>query len=113
VLGRLAFAQFIAASHYAYNMMKILGLRNIITIPGDPDMVVQCEDDDAKIVDAVIADEMNKDDEHAKYVDGVDPNDPSILKKPTIMRSPRAIFEVSIRTCNIDLVPIDSSQQSS
>ena len=35
ILGRPALAKFMAASHYAYNMLKMLGPMNIITVPSD------------------------------------------------------------------------------
>ena len=33
ILGRPALAKFMAASHYAYNMLKMPGPMNIITVP--------------------------------------------------------------------------------
>ena len=35
ILGRPALAKFMAASHYAYNMLKMPGPMNIITVPSD------------------------------------------------------------------------------
>src|SRR4051812_41310490 len=37
VLGCQAFAKFMAAPHYAYNVMKLPGPCGLITINGDPD----------------------------------------------------------------------------
>ena len=111
MLGRQAFAKFMAASHYAYNILKIPWPRGIITVHGDPDMALECEDNGAKLADAVIAEETNKADELAKYADGVDADDTSILKKPTIASSAPATFEASKHTRNIDLTPGDSSRQ--
>nr|XP_051215918.1 uncharacterized protein LOC127333572 [Lolium perenne] len=65
VLGRQAFARFMAAPHYAYNMMKIPGPRGIITVHGDPEMALECKDSSAKLADAVIADEHDNTAEHA------------------------------------------------
>ncbi|XP_051213036.1 uncharacterized protein [Lolium perenne] len=57
VLGRQAFARFMVAPHYAYNMMKMPGPRGVITVRGDPEMALECEDSSAKLADAVIAEE--------------------------------------------------------
>ncbi|XP_071674379.1 uncharacterized protein [Lolium perenne] len=47
VLGRQTFTRFMATPHYAYNMMKVPGLRGVITVHGDPDLAVECEDNGA------------------------------------------------------------------
>ncbi|KAK1698321.1 hypothetical protein QYE76_015018 [Lolium multiflorum] len=85
VLGRQAFARFMATPHYAYNMMKMPGPRGVITVHGDPEMALECEDVSAKLTDAVIADEQDNSAELAKYP--VDRNDPAILEKPTELDS--------------------------
>src|SRR3954466_11390113 len=72
VLGRQAFAKFMAAPHYAYNAMKLPGPRGVITIHGGPYMAAECEAKGAKLADgAVIAAEANHADELAKYASGV------------------------------------------
>ncbi|KAK1679747.1 hypothetical protein QYE76_040595 [Lolium multiflorum] len=91
VLGRQAFARFMATPHYAYNMMKMPGPRGVITVHGDPEMALECEDDSAKLADAVIADEQDNSAELAKYP--VDRNDPAILEKPTELDSSTATFK--------------------
>src|SRR3954466_7497938 len=65
VLGRQAFAKFMAAPHYAYNTMKLPGPRGVITIHGDPDMAAKCEAKGVELVGAVIAAEANHADELA------------------------------------------------
>ena len=35
ILGRPTLAKFMAASHYAYNTLKMPGLMSIITVPSD------------------------------------------------------------------------------
>ncbi|KAK1693323.1 hypothetical protein QYE76_010020 [Lolium multiflorum] len=107
VLGRQAFARFMAAPHYAYNMMKMPGPRGIITVHGDPAM--ECEDDSAKLADAVIAEELDNNADLAKYP--VDSNDPAILEKPTELDSPAATFKPTTDTRQVDLVENDSSRQ--
>jgi hypothetical protein len=44
ILGRLALAKCMAASHYAYNTLKMPGLMSIITIHSDKKDVVICAD---------------------------------------------------------------------
>ena len=44
ILGRLALAKFMAASHYAYNMLKMPGPMNIITVPSDKKDALICAD---------------------------------------------------------------------
>jgi hypothetical protein len=65
-----------AAPHYAYNIMKMPGPRGIITVHGDPEMELECEDKDAKIADAVIAEERDTAVVCASY-----PTDTTILQK--------------------------------
>jgi hypothetical protein len=110
VLGRQAFAKFMAVSHYAYNMLKIPGPSGVITIHGDPDMALECEDTGAQMADAVIAEETDKNHELSKFKP-VDPNDPTILKKPLTEATGQATFGSASITCKVDLVPGDSSQQ--
>ena len=44
ILGRPALAKFMAASHYAYNTLKMPGPMNIITVPSDKMDVLICAD---------------------------------------------------------------------
>ncbi|KAK1648903.1 hypothetical protein QYE76_066708 [Lolium multiflorum] len=109
VLGRQAFARFMATPHYAYNMMKMPGPRGVITVHGDPEMALECEDVSAKLADAVIADEQDNSAELAKYP--VDRNDPAILEKPTELDSSAATFKPATGTRQVDLVENDPSRQ--
>jgi hypothetical protein len=74
-------------SHYAYNMLKIPGPSDIITIHGDPDMVVECEDNGAKPANAIITKEMNKFNDFATYSSSASPGGLSALKRPTAVVS--------------------------
>ncbi|KAK1613586.1 hypothetical protein QYE76_019103 [Lolium multiflorum] len=94
-----------ATPHYAYNMMKMPGPRGVITVHGDPEMALECEDDSAKLADAVIADEQDNSAELAKYP--VDRNDPAILEKPTELDSSAATFKPATGTRQVDLVEND------
>ena len=44
ILGRPTLAKFMAASHYAYNMLKIPGPMTIVTVPCDKKDVLICAD---------------------------------------------------------------------
>ena len=44
ILGRPTLAKFMAASHYAYNMLKMPGPMNIITVPSDKKDALICAD---------------------------------------------------------------------
>ena len=44
ILGRPALAKFMAASHYAYNTLKMPGPMNIITVPSDKKDALICAD---------------------------------------------------------------------
>jgi hypothetical protein len=109
ILGRQAFAKFMATPHYAYNMMRLPGPHNVITVRGDPDLALECVDNSAKLADAVIAAECDNTAELAKYP--VDHNDPAILEKPTELDSSAATFQPTTDTHRVDLVEGDSSRQ--
>ena len=44
ILGRPALAKFMAASHYAYNTLKMPGLVGVISIPSDEKDAIICMD---------------------------------------------------------------------
>src|SRR4051812_4210981 len=93
VLGRQAFAKFMAAPHYAYNAMKLPGPCDVITIHGDSDMAAECEAKGDELADAIIAAEAYHADELAKYASRVNNDDPTILKKPNSEGSNSTAFE--------------------
>jgi hypothetical protein len=43
IIGRTALAKFMAASHYAYQVLKMPGSKETITIQGNAKLVVQCD----------------------------------------------------------------------
>nr|AAM93705.1 putative gag-pol precursor [Oryza sativa Japonica Group] len=43
IIGRTALAKFMAASHYAYQVLKMLGPKGTITIQGNAKLAVQCD----------------------------------------------------------------------
>ena len=44
ILGRPALAKFMAASHYAYNVLKMVGPISVISVPGDKKDALICTD---------------------------------------------------------------------
>ena len=110
VLGRQAFAKFMAVPHYAYNKLKIPGPNGIITVCGDAEKAVECEKKGAEEAEAVLAAEAT--DEFAKLTLEVDPNDSTVLKRPTTdTNTPSSSFKAAQDTKSIDLVEGDSSKQ--
>lgn len=107
VLGRQAFAKFMAAPHYAYNAMKLPGPCGIITVHGDPDMAAECKAKCAELADAVIVVEANHAEELARYASEVDNDDPTILKNPNSENGGLSAFEATTHTRSIELVPGD------
>ena len=68
-LGSLALAKFMAASHYAYNTLKMLGLMGVISIPSDKKGAIICVDKmywDAVMVEAAEATVPTKESEGNK-----------------------------------------------
>ncbi|KAK1617133.1 hypothetical protein QYE76_022650 [Lolium multiflorum] len=88
-------------------MMKLPGPRGVITVHGDPDLALECEDNGAKLADAVIAVERDNAVEPTKYP--VDHNDPAILENPTELDSSAVTFQPMTDTCRVDLVENDST----
>ncbi len=43
IIGRTALAKFMAASHYAYQVLKMPGPKGTITIQGNAKLAVQCD----------------------------------------------------------------------
>ena len=109
-MGRQAFAKFMAVPHYAYNKLKIPGPKGIITICGDAEKAVECEKKSAEEAKAILAVKAAK--ELAKMALEVDPNDSTILKRPTTETdSPSPSFKAAQDTKKIDLMEGDSSKQ--
>ena len=58
ILGRPALAKFMAASHYAYNTLKMPGPMGVLTIPSDAKDAIICMDKmywDAVVAEVVAA----------------------------------------------------------
>ena len=110
VLERQAFAKFMAVPHYTYNKLKIPRPKGIITVCGDAKKAVECEKKGAEEAEAILAAEAA--DELAKLTLEVDPNDSTVLKRPTVdVDAPSSSFKAAQDTKSIDLVEGDSSKQ--
>jgi hypothetical protein len=108
VLGRPAFAKFMAVSHYAYNLLKIPGPKGVITVHRDFDLAQEYEINGAKLADVITVEETNNTSELAKYSDLVNLDDPALLKKPHLEETPKTLFEPAVLTRQVDLILGDS-----
>jgi hypothetical protein len=107
ILGRPAFAKFMARPCYTYNRMKIPGPKGVINVIGDYETAIQCEDGSADQAECVIAQE-----ELDKMTLSIDPLDDTLLKRPTRETGTSASFESAKDTMNIDLVPGSAKEQA-
>ncbi|KAK1642757.1 hypothetical protein QYE76_060562 [Lolium multiflorum] len=71
-----------------HNMMKMPGPRGVITVHGDPEMALECEDDSAKLAD-VIADEQDNSTELAKYPSTATTRHPGEANRARLVRPSR------------------------
>ena len=107
ILGRPAFAKFMARPCYTYSKMKILGPKGPITVSGDIDKAIECENGCTEEADTVIAAE-----ELEKMSLKVNPDDDTLLKQPTSDADSGTTFKSAQDTKTIDLVEGDSSKQA-
>ena len=103
IFGRPAFAKFMARPCYAYLKLKMPGPNGTITISGDVDKAIECEKGNAVFAESVITSE-----ELERLKLQVDPNDTTMLKKPTL--DARDKFQATQETKCIALVEGDSSK---
>jgi len=107
ILGRPAFAKFMARPCYTYNRMKIPDSKGVINVVGDYETAIECEDGSADQAECVIAQE-----ELDKMTLSIDLLDDMLLKRPTRETGMSALFESAKDTMNIDLVPGSSKEQA-
>ena len=103
ILGRPAFAKFMARPYYAYLKMKMPGHNGTISVHGEIDRAIECEKGNTVFAESIIATEQL---EQFKFK--VDPNDMTIVKKPTL--DARDKFQLAQETKRIQLVEGDSSK---
>jgi hypothetical protein len=105
ILGRPAFAKFMARPCYTYNRLKIQGPVGIIDVISDYDLTIECEEGSEESVECAIAQE-----ELVSMQLVVDPLDDTLLKRLT-RDSAATAFESAKDTMSIDLIPGNSKEQ--
>src|SRR5664279_3697086 len=78
LFGRPAYARFMARPCYVYLKLKMPGPKGTITVDGDREIAIECEEGDAAFAETTCVDEELK-----LYKLQVDPNDMTSVKKPT------------------------------
>ena len=101
--GKLA---LVVAPYVAGYKLKIPGPRGVITVHGDRENAIECEEGDAAFAESACAAEELK-----SYKSQVDPNDMSVVT--TQSAEPPMKFKAAQDTKQIDLVPGDASKQAS
>ena len=104
ILGRPAYARFMARPCYIYLKLKMPGPNGPITVEGSRSMAIECDEQHVTYAESACAKE-----DLSAYQEKVDPADPTILKKPTLDSNPK--FQPAQDTKKVDFVPGDSSQQ--
>ena len=104
LLGRPAFARFMARPCYTYLQLKMPSLNGVITIHWNREIAAQCDNGDAALAEQACAEEELK-----FYKSQVNPDDGAILKKP--MTDEKAKFKSAEDTKLIDFTPGDHSKQ--
>jgi len=104
ILGRPAYARFMARPCYVYLKLKMPGPYGPITVEGSRSRATECDQQHVKIADSTCAKE-----DLTAYKEKVDPADTTILKKPTPDNNPK--FQPAEDTKKVDFVPGDSTQQ--
>ena len=103
LFGRPAYAKFMARPCYIYLKLKMPGPKGNITVHGDLDIALECEEGDATYAETACAEEELK-----LYKLQVDPEDMTSLKKPAT--ESKLKFKSAQDTKLIDFVPGDSSK---
>ena len=98
ILGRPAYARFMARPCYVYLKLKMHGPRGVITITGNRQKAEECFQKGSKIADAQMAVV-----EMQEYQKNVDPSDLLRSKKPAI----DSAFQLSGETKPIHIHPTD------
>ena len=98
ILGRPAYARFMARPYYVYLKLKIPGPRGVITITGNRQKAEECFQKGSKIADAQMAAV-----EMQEYRKNVDPSDLLRSKKPAT----DSAFQSSGETKPIHIHPTD------
>src|SRR5664279_5672403 len=92
-----------ARPRYVYLKLKMPGTNGNITVEGDREIALECEDGDATYAESACAEEELK-----LYKLQVDPEDMTSLKKPAT--ESKLKFKSAQDTKQVDLTPGDSSK---
>src|SRR4051812_38290368 len=103
ILGRPAYARFMARPCYVYLKLKMSGPFVPITVDGSRSRATECNEQHVKFADSACAKE-----DLTAYQEKVDPADSTILKKTTPDNNPK--FQPAQDTKNVDFAPGDASQ---
>ena len=104
ILGRPAYARFMARPCYVYLKLEMPGPYGPIIVEGSRSRETECDQQHVKIADSTCAKE-----DLTAYKEKVDPADTTILKKLTPNNNPK--FQPAEDTKKVDFVPGDSTQQ--
>src|ERR1043165_1366261 len=104
ILGRPAYARFMARPCDVYLKLKMSGPYGPITVEGSRARAMECDQQHVKIAESMCAKE-----DLSAYKEKVDPTESTILKKPTPDNNPK--FQPAEDTKKVDFVPRDSTQQ--
>src|SRR3954468_2096823 len=104
ILGRPAYAKFMARPCYVYLKLKMSGPYGPITVEGSRSRATECDQQHVKIADSTCAKE-----DLTAYKEKVDPAYTTILKKPIPDNNPK--FQPAEDTKKVDFVPGDATQQ--
>ena len=104
ILGRPAYARFMARPFYVFLKLKMPGPNGTITVEGNRAIAMACEQDDVAYVETACVKE-----DLSTYQERVDLADPTVLKKPTQDSAPK--FEPTQDMKKMDFVPGDSTKQ--
>jgi hypothetical protein len=105
LFGRPAYAKFMARPCYIYLKLKMPGPRGTITVNGDREIALECEEGDVVYAETACAAEELK-----YYTINVDPADMTPLKKPTTEADPPLKFKSAKDTKDIEFIPGDPSK---
>ena len=101
ILGRVAFARFLAVPHYAYLLLKMPGPRGVITVHGSFTRSDQCDRDFNKISQS-----FGMQDELVRLREVTDNGLPPVTRQ----NAPDMSFDSTVNTKKVQVHPTDTSK---
>ena len=101
ILGRVAFARFLAVPHYAYLLLKMPGPRGVITVHGSFTRSDQCDRDFNKISQS-----FGMQDELVRLREVTDNGLPLVTRQ----NAPDMSFDSTVNTKKVQVHPTDASK---